>query len=493
MDILRDIDCTMHTPVVFGHPAEPIYGRGVPLIPRYLSKNVTKTDQRIYLHELIPLEEYDQVILLFSGGKDSTAAFYYLLELGVPREKIELWHHDLNGGHPTRIMDWTVTMAYVDSFAKAEGVRLRVSRRVNGFWGEVYRIGASYPVEYEGDDGTYTQCELSNVQKESDRLRNQIMREVMPNDDFSFENSAELNRAWCARYEELLLQDIVTVEMGQLAKAGNERMYPGMAHAISVENASMNTELLARKYIMRIKHPDCQGSRSCPGCSDAGENILRDISTLKNLQSFHLRLPAIQAIERGRYCTSVGKSKVLNRAVVAMTGPTPVKILVVSGERRGESKNRAGYNEIELHPTNATIRGNRLVHWWRPVIDHSEKDVWVRIKRHRCVPHPVYACGWNRCSCMMCIFSKREQWAGIRELFPGEFNRLIKDERILGYNMHIGVPLEEHIGDAVSCVCYDNPTAIRQLVDGIFTPEEIHTNEWVYPAGAFRGSEGGPC
>lgn len=493
LDVLRDIDCTIHTPVVLGHPAEPIYGRGIPVIPRCASKNTSKTDKRIYLRELLPLEEYDLVILLFSGGKDSTAAFYYLLELGVPREKIELWHHDLNGAHPIRLMDWPVTMAYVDSFAKAEGVRRRVSRRVNGFWGEVYRIGASYPIEYESDDGTYIQCALSAIQKESDRLREQIMREVMPNDDFTFENSAELNRTWCARYEELLLQDIVTVEMERLAKEGNERIYPDIARAIATGNASANTELLAREYIMQIKHPDCQGNGSCPGCGSAGENVKRDISALKNLQPFHLRLPAIQAIERGRYCTSVAKSKVLNRAVVDLTGLTPTKILVVSGERRGESKNRAAYNETELHPTNATIRGNRLVHWWRPVIDHSEKDVWVRIKRHRCVPHPVYACGWNRCSCMMCIFSRREQWAGVRELFPDEFKRLVKDERILGYNMHIGVPLEDYIGDAVSCVCYDNPIAIRQLVEGVFTPEEIYTNEWVYPAGAFRGSEGGPC
>lgn len=77
-------------------------------------------------------------MVLFSGGKDSLNAYFYLRELGVPKEKIELWHHDLDGGHPTRIMDWPVTLAYVEAFAKAEGVKLRISRRVNGFWGEVY-------------------------------------------------------------------------------------------------------------------------------------------------------------------------------------------------------------------------------------------------------------------------------------------------------------------------------------------------------------------
>ena len=52
-----------------------------------------------------------------------------------------------------------------------------------------------------------------------------------------------------------------------------------------------------------------------------------------------------------------------------------MKILVVSGERRGESAGRSKYNEMEIHRTNATVKAHRLVHQWRPVIDYSEKDV----------------------------------------------------------------------------------------------------------------------
>ena len=492
MKVLRDIDCTIDTPVVYGHPATEIYGRGKPVVPLYPSKNECKYDQKIYLAELLPLEEYDRILVLFSGGKDSLSAYFYLRELGVPKEKIELWHHDLDGGHPNRIMDWPVTLAYVDAFAKAEGVRLRVSRRVNGFWGEVFRIGSSYPVEYESDDGTFVECALSDKQYESDRLRRQIMQEVLSKNDLpAFENSAELNRDWCARCEELLLQDIVTVEMDRLDKAGNKRTFPDIHVDAEARCLPCDVERV-RDYISRLKHggyhlrlPAKQAlgrGRYCtPSLKRAvGENVIRNISDLKNLQSYHLRLPAIQ-------------DKVFNRTAIDLMGKSDVKLLVVSGERRGESKNRAAYNEIELHPTNATKRGHRLVHWWRPVIDHSERDIWERIRRHQCVPHPVYACGWNRCSCMMCIFSKREQWAGIRELFPAEFERLANDEKLLGFTMHIGLPLEEYVGDAKSCVCHDDPKALRQLVEGSFSPEDIFTNNWVYPAGAFRGSEGGPC
>lgn len=66
-------------------------------------------------------EEYDLVIVLFSGGKDSTAAYFKLLELGVPKNKIELWHHDIDGKNKERRMDWPCTQEYVKAFAEREG------------------------------------------------------------------------------------------------------------------------------------------------------------------------------------------------------------------------------------------------------------------------------------------------------------------------------------------------------------------------------------
>lgn len=43
------------------------------------------------------IQDYDRYIVSFSGGKDSTATFLYLLDHGIPREKIELWHQDIDG------------------------------------------------------------------------------------------------------------------------------------------------------------------------------------------------------------------------------------------------------------------------------------------------------------------------------------------------------------------------------------------------------------
>ena len=38
-----------------------------------------------------------------------------------------------------------------------------------------------------------------------------------------------------------------------------------------------------------------------------------------------------------------------------------------------------------------------------------------------------------------------------------------------------------------------NMLSMHQMSIGEFMPEDIYTNDWKYPAGAFHGSEGGPC
>ena len=43
------------------------------------------------------LNGYDKYIVSFSGGKDSTALLLFLLENGVPKDRIELWHQEMTG------------------------------------------------------------------------------------------------------------------------------------------------------------------------------------------------------------------------------------------------------------------------------------------------------------------------------------------------------------------------------------------------------------
>lgn len=125
IDFIKDADCTKETPVRLGVPDAPIYGKGIKLKPRVDGRTDSEHFKKIYLPELLPLEEYDLIVVLISGGKDSVACYLKLLELGVPKEKIEFWHHDIDGGHPSRRMDWKCTQNYVKALADAEGIKLR--------------------------------------------------------------------------------------------------------------------------------------------------------------------------------------------------------------------------------------------------------------------------------------------------------------------------------------------------------------------------------
>lgn len=169
MGFIRDLECTKDTPLLYGVPDIPIYGNGVNIKPRIPGRNDTGHMKKIFLSELLPLESYDLIAVLLSGGKDSIACYLKLLELGVPKEKLELWHHDIDGGHPYRRMDWRCTQNYVQAFAEAEDVTLRCSWRVNGFFGELYRIGASEPIEWQDPEtGIIRRC---NARKSVSMLR----------------------------------------------------------------------------------------------------------------------------------------------------------------------------------------------------------------------------------------------------------------------------------------------------------------------------------
>lgn len=441
--VIADRNCTRETPIIHGFEDVPIYGTG----KRIQSGRPPRTDSqhmiKIGLKELLPLEEYDMFIVLLSGGKDSIACYYKLIELGVPKEKIELWHHDIDGGNPGRRMDWPVTQAYVRAFAQAEGVPLRVSYRKDGFFGELYRIGASEPVYWEEPDtGETKQCRLSEAYLK------------------------------CQEIKEKTLPDMEE----QLSAYGRRLKFPAKSGDLSRRWCSAYLKKMVSTSVI--------------------SNLIEVTNELVTVGGKRMAFPAKGNSHQGRWCSGNLKAQVANSVTSNLEKTAAgINILVVSGERRGESAGRAKYNEMELHAMNAQARAHRLVHLWHPVIDYTQKDVWEVLKRHRVRPHPCYYAGWPRCSCAACIFSTPELWAGYRELFPVEFEKLCEDERILNFTLDNKCPLPEFIGDAKSCVCHEYPEAIRQLVTGTYDqPIIMNSNEkWDYPAGAFHGSEGGPC
>jgi hypothetical protein len=174
-----------------------------------------------------------------------------------------------------------------------------------------------------------------------------------------------------------------------------------------------------------------------------------------------------------RYCSAVLKIEVAS-VMLAHQFETKenCKVLINSGERRGESPNRARYNEMELHRTHAPKKENctslALRHY------QSERDVCEDIRRARVVVHRVYRAGrWGRASCALCIFSFPSHWAGVRELMPGAYQQVLDAERKLGFTLDNKLPIEQFVGDAKSCVDHRDQKAIQQLVTGKIGPEDI--------------------
>lgn len=99
--------------------------------------------------QVVDLSEYDTIIVAFSGGKDSTACFLHLIELGVPLDKIELWHHDIDG-RGSLFMDWESTPGYCRAFAEAFGVPIFFSWKDGGFEREMCRNNSrTAPIYFE--------------------------------------------------------------------------------------------------------------------------------------------------------------------------------------------------------------------------------------------------------------------------------------------------------------------------------------------------------
>lgn len=103
------------------------------------------------------LGSYDYYIVAMSAGKDSLACLLYLLDNDIPKDKIELWHHCVDGKDAENgLMDWPVTEDYCRKLADAFGVPLFFSWKKDGFEGEMLRENAkTKPTFFETPEGTF--------------------------------------------------------------------------------------------------------------------------------------------------------------------------------------------------------------------------------------------------------------------------------------------------------------------------------------------------
>lgn len=139
------------------------------------------------------LTSYDRVCVAISGGKDSVACLLHLMDLGVPLSKIELHHHDIDGGGES-FMDWPITPGYCRALADAFGLPLYHSYKEGGFLREMTRDGTrTAPIFFEKPDGSVGR--VGGVAgKESTRMK-------FP------QVSADLSVRWCSAYLKIDVMD----------------------------------------------------------------------------------------------------------------------------------------------------------------------------------------------------------------------------------------------------------------------------------------------
>ena len=206
------------------------------------------------------------------------------------------------------------------------------------------------------------------------------------------------------------------------------------------------------------------------------------------------RFPQQSASLATRWCSSSVKIDVGRRAITNQERFNHSRTLVVSGERRQESSNRAKYNQLEYHTQDIRHgKKGRVVDAWRPVLHWSEEAVWNSIERHNIIAPLPYQLGWSRSSCKACIYNDDLIWSTINHYFPQTINKINNYE--IEFDTTISrtkkTVLERVKG--VAPIITEDPLLIKQAItEEYFMPVVLPAGEkWVMPKGAFKKSSCG--
>lgn len=92
---------------------------------------------------------------------------FYLLDQGVPPEKIELFHQSVDGRLETEVefMDWPVTESYVQAVGEHFGINVSFQWRSRGMYGELLRKESLTGDVYYLHDGEVVHLPTKNGKK----------------------------------------------------------------------------------------------------------------------------------------------------------------------------------------------------------------------------------------------------------------------------------------------------------------------------------------
>lgn len=149
-----------------------------------------------------------------------------------------------------------------------------------------------------------------------------------------------------------------------------------------------------------------------------------------------------------RQCTSDLKRGPIEREIRAYAKARGLSIIVnCTGVRAAESPARAKLNPFTRNDRNS--KAGREWYDWNPIFTLSTADVFQVIADAGQSPHPAYADGNERLSCVFCIMGSRNDLAHGAKARPDLFARYVELETRTGYTMHMSrKPLSELVADA---------------------------------------------
>ncbi|MDX8537042.1 phosphoadenosine phosphosulfate reductase family protein [Mesorhizobium abyssinicae] len=149
-----------------------------------------------------------------------------------------------------------------------------------------------------------------------------------------------------------------------------------------------------------------------------------------------------------RQCTSDLKRDPINREIRRYLKANPqFNGLVVNcmGIRAAESPARSKQTPFRVNQ-GQSIAG-REWYDWLPIFDLTTDEVFAQIADAGQKPHPAYAAGMSRLSCVFCIMASKSDLRTAARLKPALYRRYVETERRIGHTFSMSrQPLEEVTG-----------------------------------------------
>ena len=391
-------------------------------------------------------DDVDAVIVQYSGGKDSLAALLWVLDSGAPKEKVQLWHQNVDGAvgsDNVASFDWPVTHQYLEATAQRFALPLYLQFIEEGFGGELIRLGKHSAPMWAQDRTPRNRLRwISTGERKAGALEGRKFGVPAQIPD--------MRKRWCSA--------VLKIEPSRWAQRELTR------EQLEGSDGSVSAGMLAPS---RFK---------------------RSARRLKRIAEFYRAL-------RGQGVKEAQARKIAERP----------QFVVVTGERRSESANRAVYHTVQPEP--GVANQTRLAVRWRPVLHLTDEQVYSLIRENELQVHPAYELGYGRCSCYGCVFAGAREFATMAQVNPGIFKRLAALEKQL---KSMGRPRWTLKGDT------KKQPPLAEIVRGVepyertfwfehfaekaagrqpFTADDMVRPKmfsWVLPLGYLAGSSGGP-